>query len=263
MESNLLREGTSMNTASGSNKYIIQAILDIISETETISRDKLTDMLISYGFSESIICIQLDLLNIYAQANIADLSRITEQAQILKPIAITYPAYDNRGIPAKSLYNNSIISILQSFQKIIYEAKKRIIILSPYIEDNGLKYLQDLLISKLQAGVEITIIVRELEEKSNRRDRLIRWIKDNFHGYTNFIIYNYHYVSNNGHIDSTCHAKVIVSDNHIAYIGSADIRSRAFNLNLEMGTIHSGYNARVIAFLMENIIEISTPYKLD
>ena len=114
-----------MNTASGSNKYIIQAILDIISETETISRDKLTDMLINYGFSESIICIQLDLLNIYAQANIADLSRITEQAQILKPIAITYPAYDNRGIPAKSLYNNSIISILQSFQKIIYEAKKK------------------------------------------------------------------------------------------------------------------------------------------
>ena len=112
-----------------------------------------------------------------------------------RPIAITYPAYDNRGIPAKNPYSKSITYILESIQNIIYSARKRILILSPYVEDDGLDYLRDIIVMKLRNKVEVKMIVRELDKDTSRRDKLIRWIKDNLAMYDNFSLYNYHYVS--------------------------------------------------------------------
>lgn len=249
-----------MNMGSGSDLYLLQALLDTVSDLEVISRADLIDKLIDLGFSEMRVNMLLDRLNIHSQVNIADLSKIYDNELKNKPIAVTYPAYDNRGIPAKNPYSKSIVSILESIQDIINSARDRIMILSPYAEDDGLAYLRDSLVMKLKMGVKVKLIVREIYEDTNRKNKLIRWIRDNLSMYDEFSLYNYHYISNNGHIDSTCHAKVVVSDNSIAYVGSGDIRSRAFNLNMEMGTIHRGFNARVISSLVSDIVEVSTEY---
>lgn len=251
-----------MSKDSGNDLYITQALLDIVSDSEVITRDDIFDRLAAYGFSKSRINQLLDGLNVHSQINLADLSKIDYKGLDYRPIAVTYPAYDNRGIPAKNPYGKSISSILESIQDIIYGARNRILILSPYAEEDGLNYLRDMLVMKLRCGVEVKLIVRELDEDTPRRDKLIRWIRDNLVMYDNFSLYNYHYVSSSGHIDSTCHAKVVVADNNYAYVGSGDIRSRAFNLNMEMGTIHKGYIARVIASLISDLSDVSTKYPL-
>ena len=251
-----------MSKDSGNDLYITQALLDIVSDSEVIARDDIFEKLTAYGFSKSRIDQLLDRLNVHSQINLADLPKIGCMELDYRPIAITYPAFDNRGIPAKNPFSRSISSIVESIQDIIYSARNRILILSPYAEEDGLNYLHDMLVMKLKNGVEVKLIVRELDEDTPRRNRLIRWVKDNLAMYDNFSLYNYHYVSNNGHIDSTCHAKVVVADNNYAYVGSGDVRSRAFNLNLEMGTIHKGYIARVVASLISDMSNVSTKYPL-
>jgi phosphatidylserine/phosphatidylglycerophosphate/cardiolipin synthase-like enzyme len=235
--------------------------LDIISDAETISKDILFDKLAEFGFSEIRIRQMLDLLNFHSQINVADLTRIDCTKSMHKPVAVTYPAYDNRGIPAKNPYKNSITGTLEGIQGIIYSAQRKILILSPYAEASGLDYFRDMLISKLKNKVEVRLIVRELYDKTSRSDRLIMWVKKNLSMYDNFSLYDYHYVFD-GHIESTSHAKVVASDDKIAYVGSGDIRKRAFNTNLEMGTIHRGYNARVISSIVSDLADVAKEYPL-
>lgn len=250
-----------MGAVSGNDHYILQAIFDTVSDSGVISKDLLFGKLVIFGFSESKVRQIFDSLNFHSQINVADLSNIECDKPIYKPIAVTYPTYDNRGIPAKNPYKNSTISLLEGIQNVVYSAKKKILILSPYAEDNGLDYLRDVLISKLKNGVEVKLIVRELYDNGSRCNKLIMWIKNNLSMYDNFSLYNYHYTSD-GHVDSTCHAKVVVSDDKLAYVGSGDIRSRAFNSNLEIGTINNGYNARVISSIVSDIANVSTEYPL-
>lgn len=251
-----------MSMDSGDDLYITQALLDIVSDSEVITRCDLFNKLADYGFSESRINWLLEKLNVRSQINLADISKIDYGELNYGSVVVTYPAYDNRGMPAKNPYCKSVASILESIQDIIYNARSRILILSPYAEDDGLNYLRDMLVMKLRSGVEVKLVVRELEGDTPRRNKLIRWIKENLSTYDNFSLYNYHYVSSSGYIESTCHAKVVVSDNKYAYVGSGDIRSRAFNLNMEMGTVHKGYIARVISSLISDLVDVSTEYLL-
>lgn len=205
-----------MSADSGDDLYIIQALLDIVSDSEVITRSDLFNRPAYYGFFEFRINQLLDRLNVRSQANLAYLSKIDYKEFDYKFLAVTHPAYYNYGIPAKNLYSKSVTFILESIQDIIYNARNRTLTLSPYAEDDELNYLCDSLVMKLKSGVEVKLIVRELNDDTPRRNKLIRWINDNLSMYDNFTLYNNHYVSSSGHIDSKCYTKVVVSDNGMA-----------------------------------------------
>ena len=142
-----------MNMDSGNDAYILQALLDTVSQSECVTRKQLFEQLHSYGFTETRINKLFDEIDLRSQIKIADLSNINQIKKGNKTIAVTYPAYNNRGIPAKNPYNESITTILDSIQEIIYSAREKILILSPYAEDDGLEYLRDALIMKLENGL--------------------------------------------------------------------------------------------------------------
>ena len=250
-----------MNMDSG-NKYILQAILDNVSKHESLSRDRLQNILIDFGFSEYRINNLLDSLGVHNRICVSDLPKIADGSLNDMTVAITYPACNNRGIPAKNTFSQSTISLLDGIRGTIYEAQQQIVIISPYVADDGLQELYFPLISKLKAGVQVKLISRELDKTNDSRIRdVLKWIKNNLAEYEEFSLYDYHFVSNGGHIDSTFHAKVVVSDDTVAYVGSGDIRRRAFVNNLEMGTIQRGYNAKVISSIINDVVGISKKYE--
>ena len=253
-----------MNMDSGKYEYLIQAIFDIVSQTDRITIGELTLELNKYGFSNDSIEDICNKMHLSGSINISDLVN-TDYSSIrgYNPISVTYPAYDNRGPPSQMPYGNAVSSIIDSVQDIIYSAKEKIIILSPYIELDGLQYIEETLISKLKNGIEVTIIARELHKNDLRKEVLIDHIRDRFANYPTFSLYNYHYVSQSGHIDSTCHGKVVAADDNYAYLGSGDIRYRAFYVNLELGSIHKGYEAKIITSILEKIIDVSEKIIFD
>ena len=207
--------------------------------------------------------IENGYFNVNKTINLADLSTI-DYAKLVghRPITVTYPAYDDRGMPTKFQFKNASSLIVDDIVDMINSATKKIVILSPYVEDNGLEFISEILKVKLKKNVDVKMIARELTEDTNRRDKLIAWLRSNMSSYPNFSLYNYHYVSQSGHIDSTCHAKVVCVDDRIAYVGSADIRQRAIKLNFEIGTIQTGYIARAISSLLDETVLVSEKYAL-
>ena len=239
------------------------ALFDIVSDSVSISKNELISKLTAHGFENKTIMMLLDELKIHEKINIADLAKINYHNMVgIKPISITYPTYDNRGIPAKYLFNNVSSTTLFDIINMIFSATKTITILSPYIEEDGIRYLGEILKTKLNRSIDVKIIARELSMSSLRTDKLISWIKLNLSQYSNFSLYDYHHTSPGGHVNSTCHGKVVAVDNKIAYVGSADVRHRAFNLNFEIGTIHTGYVARAISSLLNEIVQVSEKYSL-
>ena len=247
----------------GNRKYLTLAVFDIVSQYSIISKRDLISELVQQGFEERVVNLFLEELGVCTQVNLADLTLLDYEKKVgIKPISITYPAYDNRGIPTKFQFDNVSSTILEDLFEMIDSATEKIIILSPYLEEDGLEYFGDLLKRKLKKNVEVKIIVRELKSTSLRISKLLPWLSENVSQYPNFALYDYHYISPNGHIDSTCHGKAVAVDSKIAYVGSADIRERAFKSNFELGIIQTGYVARAISSLLEEIVQVSDRYTM-
>ena len=48
-----------------------------------------------------------------------------------------------------------------------------------------------------------------------------------------------------------------MADDMIAYVGSADIRERAFFTNCELGFVRTGYPARVVSSILSLLVDSS------
>jgi Phosphatidylserine/phosphatidylglycerophosphate/cardiolipin synthases and related enzymes len=247
-----------MNTDFGNDRSILLAISDIVTKHKIISSDSLHSKLSENGFDTNFINNILKKYNFKNTINLKDVDSVFATINFdYTPIVVTYPAYDNRGISNKLRNDFFASNILHELSAIISSAKKEITIISPYVEENGIIFFEDILKRKIQKGVVINLVLREYNENTTRMNNLSCWIKDNMEGFNNFRLYNYHYTSEEGRIESTCHAKIVSVDGHIAYVGSADIRERAFKLNFEMGTINTGYVGRCISLICEEIVNAS------
>lgn len=248
----------------GDDAYIIHAISDIIVTRSIMTISDMKAALAKYGFAENYIEGIFHKYNLKSQINLADMDALFSSNKTVMPtsIAVTYPAYDNRGVPSKIGNNLLINEMRHEIENLLMDATNEIIIISPFVEDNGMDLFGKILKRKLQAGVKVDIVMREHFEEPLRIINLIKWIKDNVGDHDGLGLYDYHYTFK-GRIESTCHAKIISVDKCISYVGSADIRKRSFELNFEMGTINRGYIGMCVSKISREVVNVSRKIVLE
>ena len=96
-----------------------------------------------------------------------------------------------------------------------------------------------LLVDALNRGVEVKLLTREL----NERNEEVQWLVDianKIDKRSKLSIVDYHLQGDDGSIISSTHAKILIADYDVAYVGSAELRKNSLIKNLEIGCMIRG-----------------------
>lgn len=142
--------------------------------------------------------------------------------------------------------------------RLITSAQKTILLVTPFFEQQGMNMLTHALIFAAKRGVLIQVISRKLAENT----ALLNQLKNSFKAAgirDKLCIYNY--MDCNQSEVYTFHAKVLVTDREIAYVGSANFTQYAFERNIEIGFVLKGEHVNSINLLLEKMLnsEACTP----
>ncbi len=187
--------------------------------------------------------------------------QIIERASVeeFPKVLVTLPPYNIYGLSAAFKKFDLPLETLQSgFSKIFHCADESIYICSPFLDYNGIERFIPLLIDKAKRGVEIKILTRQISktDPNSRHREVSRIIKVFESNSVKVAIRNYHY-SSHSRVDSSIHAKMIICDLKLAYVGSGELRRNSFEKNFEVGVVLKGEKAKEIAFIFERLFTVS------
>jgi HKD family nuclease len=137
-------------------------------------------------------------------------------------------------------------------------ANRRIILLSPFIEEQGIEWLLPGLRSALQRGVSVDLVSSELQQGSANSYALTPLIElDQSDAPGALRIFEYYQQSSPGdkYPEYTLHAKVLIADRTTAYVGSANFTGNAFTRYLEIGAVLRGENVQNLVEIADVLIE--------
>jgi hypothetical protein len=159
-------------------------------------------------------------------------------------IVISKPRF--RGISLENFeHRNNQIDSITCFREIITSTRQVLRICSPFLQKNVLSEdsfpeLTDLLMGLFRKNIEIRILSRELFKGRGEHLQWVVDIADSLDKRHNLKIVDYHFESENGSIISSTHAKILVADSEIAYVGSAELRMNSLVANFEVGCMIQG-----------------------
>jgi phosphatidylserine/phosphatidylglycerophosphate/cardiolipin synthase-like enzyme len=145
----------------------------------------------------------------------------------------------------------------EAFTGLIQRATARVVIMTPFLDCAGARWLKDLIFNA-RAGVLIQLILRSLEDPS-RDDypeglALIAPLIAERGGE----VLNYSIPREGGIKRETFHAKIILADRVAAYVGSANLTGASRDYSMEVGVVLQGKGAREVAEVVEAVIRSST-----
>jgi phosphatidylserine/phosphatidylglycerophosphate/cardiolipin synthase-like enzyme len=150
---------------------------------------------------------------------------------------------------------------LEVFQLIIAAAKDELFIASPYIDDEGVKHLKLPLSAAAERNVKVYLLTRETERRHSGRTSAIRRLASLTRGTHEVRDY---YTSIDGQHMTAVHAKLLLADDTIGYVGSAEIRQHGLLSNFEMGYVfHRGDAALAAREAFLAFWSIATPVETE
>lgn len=239
-------------------KFTFSELLDINHEIENYSETDIMKALI-WGVSQDLITLEYQKDN---QERLFIFHKLDWKYKIIDEaeIAISGPHVYNLTI-RNILERNNFITTKAAFEKILLSGDRIIRISSPFFEKNitnqsGMEHFENILKIKLNSGCKIIILTREVHKRSKDFNWLIDVAKNSNFPH-NLEIYDFHMINNDMIIDSSLHAKLIIADQSMAYLGSAELRFNSVYKNFEAGIVISGASVQGIVELFESIIAIS------
>jgi len=159
-------------------------------------------------------------------------------------ISITPPKAISLSIK-KIINKNGFISTDLAFKKVISNAQNKIRIASPFLQknvkdENSLPDLEEIILAAYRRGCKFIILSREV---NNKRFKDLNWLVDlsKRNGYEDKLeIFDYYKSKKDGMLYSSNHAKLLIADNNMAYIGSAELRLNSLYRNFEVGLVLEG-----------------------
>lgn len=146
----------------------------------------------------------------------------------------------------------SAMPTLDAFRFVIAAADGQLRIASPFIEANGLKPLAPWLRAAAARGVELVLLNREPQgspSAATAREALARLFG------TRFRAARYHITAERRQLLSL-HAKLVIADESVAYVGSAEVRRHSLELNFELGVLIRGDSVSGLARLFDAIAKL-------
>lgn len=173
-------------------------------------------------------------------------------------ILVSLPSFNFFGLESElNSLNVPFYSMKDEFKSLFENAEKTIYICSPFLEFKGINEFLTILISKAKSGVDIKIISREINKSKNKFNE-IKKIYNEFNDKNAKVEIRDYYYESNFRLASSVHAKLIISDNKLAYIGSGELRENSFEKNFESGVIIDGIKAQQIGLIFEKLFSLSS-----
>lgn len=173
-------------------------------------------------------------------------------------ILVSLPSFNFFGLESElNSLNVPFYSMKDEFKSLFENAEKTIYICSPFLEFKGINEFLTLLISKAKSGVEIKIISREINKSKNKFNEMKK-IYDKFNDKNVKVEIRDYYYESGFRLASSVHAKLIISDNRLAYIGSGELRENSFEKNFESGVIIDGTKAHQLGLIFEKLFSLSS-----
>jgi phosphatidylserine/phosphatidylglycerophosphate/cardiolipin synthase-like enzyme len=137
------------------------------------------------------------------------------------------------------------------FVHLASQACESLRIMTPFIDETGAKLVAEMF--DRATGHRRVLILRP----ASRGDR--SWLTDHLRPGVTIKEYWQQSVDRNGATGiETFHAKIIVADDRLAYVGSSNFVSASLDRSLECGVLLRGREVRTVAALMDAVEQIST-----
>lgn len=179
-------------------------------------------------------------------------------------ITLSPPAHPSRlmevlpkaGFSWAGLYHTS-----DSLAELASQARRRFIIASPFVDSEGLDWIESLFDASGSGPLERTIIVRGRDATSTEalRER-VEHLKARGIIVLKYDIEHDRAVRQLGY--ESFHAKVLLADTDKAYIGSSNMNRSSRDHSMECGVVVRGPGAKPVAALIDAIISIAQPWTL-
>jgi phosphatidylserine/phosphatidylglycerophosphate/cardiolipin synthase-like enzyme len=144
-----------------------------------------------------------------------------------------------------------------AFVAMVQRAKRRIVVMTPFFDAKGAGWLKEVF-AHASPGVSRILVLRSLEDHT-RLDypsglkSISSWLVGE-----GVLIYNYSLSRGPGYGRETFHAKVVLCDDDIAYVGSSNINAASLERSMEMGVAIEGKAARDVAMVIDAILQVAT-----
>lgn len=157
-------------------------------------------------------------------------------------------ALDAMGYKASFLENTGEI-----FTDLATGSSKRFLVMTPFVdEEGGAKLVQ--LFSKVPQGATKQLIVRC---QAGVPSPALMNLQGELNG-QDVQLFNYWLAKEQPGTYETFHAKVVLSDSHRCYVGSANMTQSSFAYSMELGFLVEGDAAKTVAWMCEAIMKLST-----
>lgn len=184
----------------------------------------------------------------------------------LNQIALSLPSWEQFGM-SRELESIGLeyVTLCDAFSRLISQAEEELFVCSPFVDYEGLKPFIPRFVNALDKGVKIRLLTR-ITPKGHEGVRL-RGLR-RFAGDVgrrpprgSLDIRSYHYSDRSGLL-SGIHAKFIIADRDVCYVGSGEFRTYSYEKNLEVGVILRGRPAMDLAVLFDYLFKRSQPVAL-
>lgn len=145
-----------------------------------------------------------------------------------------------------------------AFHSMVRAAQRRVIVMTPFFDNTGAVWLQELL-SYVPPGVERTLILRSLEDSTRKDypfgfDTILPWLKAQ-----GVRVFNYSIPRMDGGRE-TFHAKAVLCDRSVAYLGSSNVTAASLEHSMEMGVVLEGRAAAGVAEVIDAVLAAATKW---
>ena len=178
-------------------------------------------------------------------------------------ITLSPPAHPSRLmeiLPKQGFAWTRLYDTKDSLVELASQAQRRLVIVSPFLDAEGLRWIVQLFEATAEKAVDRMLIVRgrdrvENEVLCNQQSRLSS---------ENISVLSYaitHDPAFRSPAIETFHAKILLADNDKAYIGSANMTRWSRDFSMECGVILKGPSVKPVATLVEAIMKVSNHWR--
>jgi hypothetical protein len=148
------------------------------------------------------------------------------------------------------------LSTYEAFLRVANMAQKRLVVLTPFLDGRGFGWLKEI-IERTQPNAEKILVLREADRYTAELGvHHSQWLRA-----ANVSVRDYHlphtFDSGRALAVETFHAKVLLADEQLAYVGSANILGSGDGTSLEAGVLVYGRAASQVARLVEGILRVA------
>ncbi len=146
-----------------------------------------------------------------------------------------------------------------AFHSMVRSAQHRVVVMTPFFDVRGAIWLRELF-ALIQPSIERVLVLRSLEDSTKKDyptgfDTISSWLKTD-----GVKVLNYSIPRVEGGGRETFHAKVVLCDRNVSYVGSSNMNAASLEHSMEMGIVLQGKASADVATVIDSVLMAAVPW---